>query len=100
MSGTSAGGKRAAQTIKAKHGADFYKIQGAKGGKLGTTGGFFANRELAKIAGAKGGRISKRTKKVIASAPFGQVITGATTFSRPTEMPIPPKKSWWRIWTR
>lgn len=29
----------------------------------GTTGGFAANRELARIAGAKGGRISRRTKK-------------------------------------
>jgi hypothetical protein len=33
-----------------------------KGGRKGRTGGFFANRELARIAGAKGGRISRRTK--------------------------------------
>lgn len=32
--------------------------------KKGKTGGFYANRELARIAGAKGGRISRRTKKV------------------------------------
>ena len=31
-----------------------------KGGKNGTTGGFAANHELAKIAGRKGGRISRR----------------------------------------
>lgn len=33
---------------------------GAKGGKNGTTGGFYANRELARIAGRKGGTISRR----------------------------------------
>lgn len=64
MAGTKAGGKRAAATNKARHGADFYAKIGAKGGKLGRTGGFAANRELARIAGAKGGRISRRTKKV------------------------------------
>ena len=36
--------------------------QVSKGGKKGKTGGFYANRELARIAGAKGGRISRRTK--------------------------------------
>lgn len=63
MAGTKAGGIKAAQTNKAKHGADFYAKIGAKGGKLGHTGGFAANPELARIAGAKGGKISKRTKK-------------------------------------
>ena len=33
------------------------------GGQKGRTGGFFANRELAREAGRKGGRISRRTKK-------------------------------------
>lgn len=28
----------------------------SKGGKKGSTGGFYANRELAKIAGSKGGK--------------------------------------------
>ena len=42
---------------------------GAKGGKLGTTGGFYANRELASIAGTKGGRISKRGPNKHAKAP-------------------------------
>lgn len=65
MAGTVAGGKAAAKTNKQKYGADFYGIIGAKGGKLGRTGGFYANRELARIAGAKGGRISRRTKKTI-----------------------------------
>jgi uncharacterized protein len=63
MAGTKAGGKAAAATNKSKYGADFYAKIGAAGGKKGRTGGFFANRELARIAGAKGGRISRRTKK-------------------------------------
>lgn len=60
MAGTLEGGKRAAETIKKIHGEDFYARIGALGGKKGTTGGFFANRELARIAGAKGGRRSRR----------------------------------------
>lgn len=60
MAGTKAGGQKAAATNKARHGKDFYAKIGAKGGTLGTTGGFAANRELARIAGAKGGRISRR----------------------------------------
>ena len=62
MAGTIEGGKKAAAKNKALHGADFYKRIGAKGGKNGTTGGFAANRELARLAGAKGGRISRRGK--------------------------------------
>jgi general stress protein YciG len=64
MAGTKAGGKAAAATNKKKYGGDFYSKIGSKGGKLGRTGGFFANRELAREAGARGGRISRRTKKV------------------------------------
>jgi general stress protein YciG len=60
MAGTKAGAKKAAATNKARHGANFYAEIGRKGGKLGHTGGFAANRELARIAGAKGGRISRR----------------------------------------
>ncbi len=63
MAGTKQGGQAAAATNKAKYGADFYAKIGAVGGKKGHTGGFFANRELARLAGAKGGRISRRTKK-------------------------------------
>jgi len=63
MAGTVQGGKRAAATNIKRHGADFYKKIGAMGGKNGNTGGFAANRELARIAGAKGGKISRRTKK-------------------------------------
>lgn len=62
MSGTKAGGKKAAETNKAKYGPDFYAQIGRKGGRNGHTGGFAANPELAKIAGAIGGRKSKRGK--------------------------------------
>lgn len=62
MVGSQSGGKRAAQTNKAKWGEDFYKRIGALGGKKGHTGGFYANRELARTAGAKGGKISRRRK--------------------------------------
>jgi hypothetical protein len=60
MAGTKQGGQKAAATNKAKYGKDFYARIGQMGGKLGRTGGFYANRELARIAGQKGGRISRR----------------------------------------
>jgi general stress protein YciG len=63
MAGTKAGGQAAAATNKKKYGSDFYAKIGAKGGRLGHTGGFAANRDLARAAGAKGGRISRRSKK-------------------------------------
>lgn len=62
MAGTKNGGRKAASTNKDRYGSDFYAKIGAKGGKKGRTGGFYANRELARIAGAKGGRISRRKK--------------------------------------
>jgi uncharacterized protein len=63
MAGTKQGGVAAASTNKNRYGSDFYAKIGAMGGKKGKTGGFYANRELARAAGAKGGRISRRTKK-------------------------------------
>lgn len=60
MARTKAGGQKAAATNLERHGKDFYREIGAKGGRNGHTGGFASNPELAKIAGAKGGRISKR----------------------------------------
>ncbi|MCL2371608.1 hypothetical protein FWC63_02605 [Candidatus Saccharibacteria bacterium] len=60
MAGNKVGGAKAAATNKSKHGADFYARIGAMGGKKGRTGGFAANRELARVAGAKGGAISRR----------------------------------------
>lgn len=64
MAGTVKGGKLAAATNKKLYGADFYAKIGAKGGKLGKTGGFAANPALARIAGAKGGKKSRRYKKI------------------------------------
>lgn len=69
MPGTVNGGKQAAETNKKKYGKDFYARIGAIGGKKGTTGGFAANRDLARIAGAKGGRISRRRKAAEVIAP-------------------------------
>lgn len=63
MAGTKAGGEAAAKTNKTKYGPDFYAKIGAAGGKKGKTGGFYANRDLAREAGARGGRVSRRTKK-------------------------------------
>jgi hypothetical protein len=62
MAGTAKGGQLAASTNRKKYGKDFYAKIGAMGGKVGRTGGFYANRDLARIAGAKGGRISRRSK--------------------------------------
>lgn len=60
MPGTKLGGLKAAETNKKRHGEDFYKKIGAKGGHNGHTGGFAANPTLARLAGSKGGRLSKR----------------------------------------
>lgn len=62
MAGTQQGGKQAAKTNKELYGSDFYKRIGAIGGRNGTTGGFAANRELAREAGRIGGLKSKRGK--------------------------------------
>lgn len=73
MAGTKEGAARAAATMKAKYGSDYYQQIGAKGGKNGRTGGFAAveagvdgltGRERARMFGAVGGRISRRTKAV------------------------------------
>ena len=61
MAGTRAGGLTSAAKVLARD-PDFYKRIGAKGGRNGTTGGFYENRELARVAGAKGGRASRRKK--------------------------------------
>jgi general stress protein YciG len=62
MAGTKLGGLRAANTTKAIYGENFYAEIGRVGGKIGRTGGFYANRELASRAGRVGGRISRRRK--------------------------------------
>ena len=64
MAGTKEGGKKASITIKEKHGEDFYKRIGSKGGKSGdhSKRGFASNPELAREAGRKGGKKSRRGK--------------------------------------
>jgi len=65
MAGTKQGGISARDTNYKLYGPDFYAKIGAVGGTKGHTGGFYKNRELARIAGAKGGKISKRGRKTI-----------------------------------
>lgn len=84
MAGTKAGGLKASETNKRKHGADFYKHIGRLGGIIGTTGGFASDkvgkdgltgRDRASIYGTIGGRKSKRgparrindNKRIVAS---------------------------------
>jgi general stress protein YciG len=62
MSGTRAGGQKAAAKNQSRE-PGFYRRIGAIGGANGKTGGFAANPELARIAGAKGGRISRRRRQ-------------------------------------
>ncbi len=61
MAGTRAGGLKAAKKNLEKD-PNFYVKIGSKGGKLGTTGGFYANRELASRVGTIGGLKSRRLK--------------------------------------
>lgn len=61
MAGTKAGGLKAAARNKAKD-PNFYARIGAIGGRKSNTGGFAANRDLARKAGRKGGLISRRRK--------------------------------------
>lgn len=68
MAGTVAGGKKASQTNKERHGEDFYKKLAFKAQESWDKNGrkprgFSVNRELAIIAGARGGTISRRKKK-------------------------------------
>lgn len=59
MAGTLEGGKRAAETNKARFGEDYYKLMGVAGGKA-SRGGGFTDRERARAAGIKGGKASRR----------------------------------------
>jgi hypothetical protein len=73
MAGSVAGGKKAAQTNKARQGNDFYKRIGSIGGQRGRTGGFAYPllcdcdykedlHKKASCSGYKGGIVSRRTK--------------------------------------
>lgn len=77
MSGTVEGGAKAALTNRLRHGSKFYATIGKIGGQNGHTGGFAANRELAKIAGRKGGMISRRGKKKSAPITLGEDLLNA-----------------------
>lgn len=65
MVGTKLGGLKAAKTNMERHGKDFYRDIGSKGGRNGHTGGFCGDYERARVCGAKGGATSKRGLKFI-----------------------------------
>ena len=92
MAGTVAGGLKASQTNKTIHGSDFYQRIGQLGGQRGHTGGFYANRELARTAGALGGKISKRGPAKIKR---GEVIILDAEQYRAM---FPRRKPFWRFW--
>ena len=108
MSGTKAGGLKAAQTNKKKHGKDFYARIGAEGGRNGHTGGFYADRKMARLAGALGGAVSRRgrkptpqtaeevkeAKRRIAKYQFEKAIAPYEDIE--FEIPKRPKRRWFR----
>ncbi|GAA1099707.1 hypothetical protein GCM10009648_43930 [Tsukamurella spumae] len=60
MSGTREGGAKTAATIIKRHGKDYYKKIGAKGGRVRSPKGFaLMTRESHRKASAKGGHISR-----------------------------------------
>ena len=72
MAGTKEGGRRAAETNKLRHGKDFFKKIGAKGGRNGRTGGFGSSKvgkdgltgpQRARLVGVIGGLCSSRKGK-------------------------------------
>lgn len=81
MSGTREGGLKTARTTKERHGADFYRKIGAKGGKVHVSKGFGVNRELARTAGSKGGKNSKRGPSVKMEESWQ---TNSTSLNSPT----------------
>lgn len=71
MPGNSKGGRRAAATIRSRHGRDFYVSIGRLGGRKSRNGGFASTKvgkdgltgaQRAKLAGARGGAKSRRGK--------------------------------------
>jgi uncharacterized protein YcfJ len=74
MAGNKNGGKKAAETTKRKYGSSFYAKIGALGGVKGTTGGFYARRDIARTAGAIGGRKSRRGPSISRTKQEEQII--------------------------
>lgn len=75
MAGTEKGGRAAADTIRKRHGRDFYVRIGRLGGIRSRHGGFASSKvgkdgltgaQRAKKAGAKGGAKSRRGKAIAA----------------------------------
>lgn len=64
MSGTKSGSIKAKRSIIERHGEDFWKRIGQRGGLARVPKGFSLNHEFASKVGAIGGRNSKRRKKV------------------------------------
>ncbi len=71
MAGTEKGGYKAADTIRSRHGRDFYVRIGRLGGIKSRHGGFASTKvgkdgltgaQRAKMAGARGGSKSRRGK--------------------------------------
>lgn len=78
MAGTKAGGQKAAETNKRRHGAGFYARIGAIGGKKTVPKGFggeimcdcemfTGTHNYNRCAGTKGGRVSVRGKRKAAN---------------------------------
>lgn len=98
MAGTKLGALNAKKTNLERHGEDFFKRIGSRGGSVtGTKKGFASNPERARLAGIKGGSRSRRGKASEIVAPrqstktwyftfgFGQVHEGCYTIIRGTE---------------
>lgn len=85
------------ETMEAKHGSasEFMAKIGRKGGQNGHTGGFAANRELAKIAGAKGGKIS--TRKGIPNKNGSAKKKGTPPHLTDEDIKVAKKKKGW-VW--
>ncbi len=63
MSGTIAGGRKAAITNKERHGENFYTELGKRGGAASRAGGFgYFGHDWAVENGRKGGKAPRRTK--------------------------------------
>ena len=64
MAGNREGGIKSAKKILASD-PDFYRKIGRIGGKKGTKGGFYADRNRASLPAKLGGKMSKRGHKLI-----------------------------------